>query len=519
MGHIDAILTKLAARATCIKLSMFEQAAAQQGFAPRKVAAGDALTTGDGIDRMAEPRCAGTRRPPLGGMNLLRRWLGSLRCRAARCFLATVTACICACAAMPLAIPRAFASKTIRISLDGSCTSDQSDALQASVRLASRESSAKNPAVVQIRPAIAQCYLLLRPVELESYVEIVGAPGVVFRSEHTAFIVRGKTGVAIRSITIDDMANPRTFSPVLLIENSSEIMLERLVILNAPGQIEIRDSEHVSIDHTVVHDSLRHGISLSNTNFSSIVGCEFEGGVGFGVYLRKRSHDNIIRGNKTAGNGLELVGATHDTFHNQIIENRAEHTGDNCFSVSGSDNVVSRNIARGCDGNGIGIYGDRNVVADNVIRNNAQKPKRQSGWKAGIAIVPAFGGSGQFNKVTRNLIEDDQSDPTQHIGIWLAPTYYAEWAPNRFSKAGSYAVWGSHLYIAEQGGTSGGILPACNINMCHDGSITWKLVRPLDGGSAKADFNEIFSNAVGIGSTIKVLDDSNASHNQITQGR
>jgi len=416
--------------------------------------------------------------------------------------------------------PEAGHAQELTVDLNGDCINDNSAILQQAVRAAGTTATPTSRTRINVGPASNGCYVFASPVTLESNIELQALGTVVFRSAGTSLLVKGQSNIVVKGFTFDGQSNKnKIYAPTISVANSHHVSLIDLTIVNAIGQINLRDDDHILIQSPVVHDSLQHGVSMNNTYDSSVIDGDFEREVGFGIYLYNGSHDNLIMGNRTTQNGLELVGATQDTFQNRIARNHAEGTGDNCISVSGSDTLVENNEAIGCAGNGIGIYGERNVVTGNIIKNNAQKRAKQVSWRAGIAVVPAFGGVGQFNKVSGNVVSDDQAIPTQRIGVWLSATFYDSWTAHKPYKAGSYAFNKLALYKAEQDGTSGATAPACLAGSCSDGSLAWRFVRTLQAGNALADYNAISSNKFGTAVQRSYLDQSGALHNSFAEDR
>jgi hypothetical protein len=407
----------------------------------------------------------------------------------------------------------------ITADLNGDCISDNSAILQQAVRAAGAIATPASRVRINVRPASNGCYVFASPVTLESNIELQAQGTVIFHGAGTFLLINGQSNVTVEGLTFDGQNNQnKIYSPTINVINSHHVSLINLTIANATGQINLRDDSNILVQSPVVHDSLQHGVSMNNTHDSSVIDGDFEREVGFGIALHNGSHGNLIMGNRTTQNGIELVGATQDTFQNRIVRNHAEGTGDNCISVSGSDTLVEGNEAIGCAGNGIGIYGERNVVTGNIIKNNAQKSAKQISWRAGIAVVPAFGGAGQFNEISGNVISDDQGVPTQRIGVWLSATFYDSWTAHKRYKAGSYAFNKLALYKAEQDGTSGTTAPACAAGSCSDGSLGWRFVRSLQAGNALADYNTISSNEFPTAGQRSHLDQSGARHNSFAEG-
>jgi hypothetical protein len=408
----------------------------------------------------------------------------------------------------------------ITADLNGDCISDNSAILQQAVRAAGATSTPASRTRINVGPASNGCYVFASPVTLESNIELQAVGTALFRSAGTFLVVKGQSNIVVKGFTFDGQSNRnKIYAPTISVANSRHVSLINLTIVNATGQINLRDDNNILIQAPIIRDSLQHGVSMNNTHDSSVIDGHFEREVGFGIYLYNGSHGNLIKGNRTTQNGLELVGATQDTFQNRIVRNHAEGTGDNCISVSGSDTLVDSNEAIGCAGNGIGIYGERNVVTGNIVKNNAQKSAKQVSWRAGIAVIPAFGGSGQFNKVSGNVISDDQTVTTQRIGVWLSATFYESWTAHKPYKAGSYTFSKLALYKAEQDGTSGATAPTCLAGSCSDGSLAWRFVRSLQAGNALADYNEISSNKFPTAGQRSYLDQSGARHNSLVEDR
>ncbi len=397
------------------------------------------------------------------------------------------------------------------------CKTSNSAALAALLARAAAASVASGGQSEVVFPAAGACYGFSSVVPVPAGVRItglgrptlsaLGSTGALFSVSHVG-------NVAMAGLRLDSRsgAHPAIAMPITITGATGGILIEDVELANPTGEIHVTGSTGVTISRPVVVGSLLHGVLFSGVQDSKVVDGRFQNEVGFGVILKDGSHRNLIQGNETTANGIELVGVTEDSYENRIIGNHAEGTGDNCISISGYKNIVLGNVAKGCRGNGIEVFGDRNVVVGNSARDNAKGHAVNSGWCAGIAIQSGFGGVAQYNVVSNNTVDDDQASPTQLYGIWLGKPLYSAWAARQAVKVGTFRYSDRHLLKAAVSGTTASTVPD-GLDTASDGGVTWQRVRDLAAGTPLADHNEISGNMIARYGTARYADNSGGSHN------
>lgn len=380
------------------------------------------------------------------------------------------------------------------------CRTSNTAALAALLARAAAASAASGGQSEVVFPAAGACYGFSSAVAVPAGVRIagLGRPTLSALGRTGAlFSVAGVGNVALVGLRLDSRsgAHPTIAMPITVTGATGGILIEDVELVSPTGEIHVTDSHGVTISRPVVVGSLLHGVLFSGVHDSEVVGGRFQNEVGFGVILTNGSHRNLVQGNQTTANGIELIGVTEDSYENRIIGNHAEGTGDNCISITGYKNIVLGNVAKGCKGNGIEVFGDRNVVIGNSAHNNAQGHAVNSGWCAGIAIQGGFGGVAQYNVVSGNIVDDDQEPPTQLYGIWLGRPPYRAWAARQAVTAGTFRHSGRDLYRAATSGMTASTAPEGR-GTASDGAVTWRWVRALPAATALSDRNEISGNMV-----------------------
>lgn len=239
----------------------------------------------------------------------------------------------------------------------------------------------------------------------------------------------------------------------------------------------------------------------------------------FGVWITYGSYENLVQGNRTHSNGLELVGVTYNSHHNRIIGNHAEGTGDNGISVTGYGNTVVGNIAKFNAFNGIHIYGHLNTVSGNTCDGNAQSTNGVA--YAGIAIQPAWGGQGVHNTVSGNTCTDTQATPTQDYGIRIRVHTYSQWVTGETTASMGSNLYRQHLnkvYRAQSVGTCGATAPTHTTGTASDGGVDWLFVyqAPTVVGDLDAWDNTVVGNLAYGNITADVIDQSGNANTVIT---
>lgn len=213
----------------------------------------------------------------------------------------------------------------------------------------------------------------------------------------------------------------------------------------------------------------------SNSMLNEATGNTFDGCANFGIWNTQGANRNLLSGNSTVNNGLELIGVTSDSWGHRIVTNHASGTGDNGISVTGYRCTVSNNVCELNANHGIGIYGERNSVTGNVCRNNGQRNLTTPGGAyAGITCTPAFGGLARKNLIASNVCDDDQAIKTQYYGVKVATNSHVQWAARiPVNSANLICFNGLNLYRATGPGVAGNVPPTHTTGTVSDGNIAW----------------------------------------------
>lgn len=262
-------------------------------------------------------------------------------------------------------------------------------------------------------------------------------------------------------------------------------------------------------DHCEFYDCETSAIAIDGSSdgvepkSNTVHKCRFEGGA-FGVRMNNCT-DNAITDNYTiTGTGIELIGLQAFASNNVIMRNIAQLTGDNGISISGMHNTVVGNICQNNGRAGIWVWGSFNTVTGNICKNNMQ----DGGQWAGIGTSANFGGTGQFNVITGNVLDDDQPAPTQGNSIRFSGTAYVDWAAGQTidtSSGSVYRVSGLKIYIATTSGTTGATAPTHDSGTVSDGGVSWRYVNTFVN-EADAIFNTATPNTIGRSSGIAIVD-------------
>lgn len=273
---------------------------------------------------------------------------------------------------------------------------------------------------------------------------------------------------------------------------------------NNTGVLLVTDGgEKNKLESNLIRQSNGSGIGLSirDTKYNKVSGNHFDALTGFGVFCHSGSNRNWITDNIGTNLSLEPVGLTNNCNHNIVTGNIAEGSGDNGISVSGDYNVVANNQAIGNSKAGIWAWGAANAMNSNVSVNNNTI---MSTW-AGIGYSGNFGGSGQFNVITGNSINDYQDTPTQFNSIRNGGVAYSVWATATSYTSGSdYITNGDNIYLAITTGTSGATPPTHTSGEVSDGGVTWRYVNSYRN-TVETRGTVVVGNGTGIASSNSVF--------------
>lgn len=407
--------------------------------------------------------------------------------------------------------------------LAGDCTTNDGPKLQTLLNTASAASSGGSRVRVVFPVPPGGCYAIDSVVSVPSNVDLEPLGGVLLQSQAPGngafFSLSGVNNVRFGAFQLDSRNSVNlSISQPISVNNSFDVWFERTKLVNPTGSFLIQNSYRVHVLSADVQNSLYHGVYFNNVYESEVLNGYFQNEVGFGVILTGISYKNLIQGNRTTHNGIELVGITAGGYQNRVIGNHAEGTGDNCISITGHENLVLGNEAIGCAGNGINLYGDRNVAIGNYAKNNAQGHAGNASWRAGIAVAQGFGGVGQYNVVSGNVTDDDQGSPTQQYGIWIAPAAYTAWGSGQSVASGGYYTNALKLYQAGSSGTTGATAPTCTSGTCSDGTITWTYIASFAAGDTLNSKNEISGNNYRNSAISSTADQSTSTGNEFVGG-
>lgn len=366
----------------------------------------------------------------------------------------------------------------------------------------------------------AATYAIGSAIPMSSMVNMVGQGKPVLKATGSTGTLLSSTAgqFSIENMVLDgnSSAHNTDTNATCAFTSLSKIVFRNVDVINPTGGLHFTSCDTVLVDRCTVTGSKGHGVYFNGTHDSEVRGSNFQSLTFFGVILTNGCYRNLIQGNKTTANGIELVGITQDSYENRIVNNHAEGTGDNGISCTGYKNIIIGNICKGCQGNGIEVYGERNVVVGNHCLNNAQGNAGNSGWRAGIAIQGAFGGVAQYNTITGNTCDDDQASPTQIYGIWIGASGYTAWAAGQTISGASvngpvYRYNGANLYKTTGNGTTGSTAPTHTTGTVSDGTVSWIFVRTAIAGAIGPYVNEIAGNNIARAVTSKYLDASGAT--------
>jgi copper-binding protein NosD len=412
--------------------------------------------------------------------------------------------------------------------LQGDCSTKDNTALASLLTKVSAVTPANARAKIYFPVPPGGCYAFGASVAIPSNLDLDPAGGVVLKQTSVAsptgngafFTMTSVSNIRIGQFILDQQNSIHTsISQAINITGSNDITLDHIKIVNPSGSIVAATSYNLHILFPDVQNGLFHGVLFNGgVHDSEVLNGNFQSNVGFGIILAGVNYRNLLQGNHTIANGIELIGVTFGSYQNVITGNHAEGTGDNCISITGHENTVSNNEAIGCAGNGIHIYGDRNTVVGNYAKNNSQSFGTNAAWRAGIAIEQGFGGMGQNNIVTGNVTDDDQVSPTQQYGVWLAAGTYTTWLTGTPYASGVYRFSGLNLYVSTNAATSGASAPTCTSGTCSDGAVTWSFVSTFAAGDTLNDHNIIIGNNNVHSAIQSFLDASGGTANEIIGG-
>ena len=377
----------------------------------------------------------------------------------------------------------AGARETIRVR----CTADAdvTDALKGALTTA----KARRGTVVLAADANGANCDLRESIYVHEGMNLIGedSPVIKLAKSGTAFYGDDRSSnFLISQIAIDGSSAAR--SSAIRFSGSRDGRIEGVRLINpADGIALLEGTTGVLVKDFTCVGSRSHGITIKSSFGNRVEGAKLEDQAGFGVILSGHSYDNHLTRLQTTKSRLELVGMTYQTHDNTLTDSSAKGTGDNCYSITGSNNVLRNLNGEGCAGNGIAFYGSSNTLEGGTFKNNNQRFSVRSAWNGGIAFLQGFGGVAQHNKVSGVVVDDDQPARTQQVGVLVQKGGYRDWRPGTAVAAGTYAISGLDLYVARSSGVTGTERPTGS-GTHFDGAVQWEHANSFSG-TVQPDFN------------------------------
>lgn len=334
-------------------------------------------------------------------------------------------------------------------------------------------------------------FLINTALVFASNVTLDGGGNTTFKitsNKFRAFILNSCTRAAVKNCIFDLTGSSATSGFVALLTDAQECEVSGCKFLSLKGQIYLNgNAQNNRVVANKFSNSAAICVQMSGANVTgNIVGWnDITASASFGIFGDAGMNHNLIIGNKTVQNGVELIGLRYDCHNNRIIGNHAEGTGDNGISITGKYNVITGNICRKCYYFGIGVYGNYNVVTGNLCVSNGQIfASDGSSNYAGIGLQCNFGGLAQNNTIVGNTTDDDQASMTQAWGILIsgANNTYTTWAASTVFGVNSYCKNGTNIYNSAAGGTSGATPPTHTSGTVSDGGVLWTYVDTWPSG-------------------------------------
>ncbi|MCO6418972.1 right-handed parallel beta-helix repeat-containing protein [Siccirubricoccus sp. KC 17139] len=356
------------------------------------------------------------------------------------------------------------------------CEGDVTEALQAAVGAGTAQS---RPIILEAPTEGARCGLR-RGLTIPPGMQFLGRnqPVLALTASGRAFTGNAQSGgFRIADLTVD--ASAASDDRMIYLRGTPSGRIENMRLIRPGGGIILTGGTHdVAIARLTVIESRHHAVAITDSYNNSIDDADLEGQRGFGVVLDGTSHHNRLNGLRTSHSGLELVGMTSQTSYNVLTNSTASRTGDNCFSITGSHNRLANLSGSYCVGAGITFYGSYNTLENGRFVGNGQQHWVRPAWSAGVLFAQGFGGVAQHNTVRNVVVDDDQPQPTQQVGV-MALGAYEPWAPRHEIRANFYRYVGLRLYRATSAGITGPTPPSGD-GPVSDGGVTWVFVNSFD---------------------------------------
>ena len=197
---------------------------------------------------------------------------------------------------------------------------------------------------------------------------LTGSPGMLFKATDAFNITLDGLKLSFTSTVLP------VFEALLQFNGCSKLNISNVNILNArKWALQFIGCTESAICNSTAFNSDGSAIVLDNCNKLVLTGNEIGDNNSFGIYVINGTTRCSFVGNRTEANGLELIGITYGCDKNLVMGNHAQGTGDNGISITSR---FCRVIGNHCEGNlhsGIGIYGENNLVANNVLLSNVSR--------------------------------------------------------------------------------------------------------------------------------------------------
>lgn len=330
------------------------------------------------------------------------------------------------------------------------------------------------------------------------------------------FVMAGVSRAGLRGIAFDGTAIATTVDSFVVINSgSTECFVENCVFDTCPGSgvgsVVISGSSTVRnrIAWNRFIDTQNTAIGITAGKYNTVAFNELSNTLaGFAIRVGELASYNTVSHNRSVASVFEGVGVYYNCDGNRIIGNHCEGSGDNGISISGRYSVVEGNVCVENTKAGIGVWGEFNTVTGNTLKNNGQvndapvwttstavvigdevissgyryrcttggttsvAPSHSSGtvtggdgvawlhlstvtrW-SGVWVSVGYSGTGQFNVISGNNTDDDQTIPTQYHGVRIEGSGgYTTWGNAQSISTGSYRVHGLNIYISTNAGTT-----------------------------------------------------------------
>lgn len=393
-------------------------------------------------------------------------------------------------------------------------TTEQELALDATAALVAAAASGERVII----PNLGFDYEVSTFLDFATGTSFIGVDQPTIKATTTARIIRcsGVSDVNIEDIVFNGNGGAVPAGNIGTIQlGCVRINIRRCRFLNARGSLAFTGATDCEIDDNDFDDGLSTAFEFNGSGVygNKIRGNRARDNVGFGIWLTAGANRNELIGNRTFSNGLEGIGITFDSWGNRVIGNHADGCGDNGISVTGYSNTVIGNQCNNNDFHGICVYGKLNTVVGNSCKNNGQAVSANT--YGGIALVGESGGIAQHNTIVGNILDDDQTSPTQDYGMKINAAAYTAWLTATAYTVGQYRTNDNKLYRCSVAGTSGATAPTHTSGEVSDGGATWLYIDSFFGGTREPYGNTVGPNTIVRSGVSSVLDGTTNRNNNI----